>query len=120
MSDDKVIRSAGRLKNSSLCYSTQNPILLPPKSALTQLIVNNYHFSHHHSSVNSVLVMVRETFWIPKGRQVIKSILFQCVICKRINRPTMFRPPPPPPRPRRMAAKRAAGVRKALIEHNQL
>ena len=96
MSDNQVIRSAGRLKNSSLSLSTRNPILLPPKSDLTQLIVNNYHYVHHHSSVSNVLVMMRELFWLPKARQTIKSILNKCVLCRRVSRPTLSRPPPPP------------------------
>ena len=96
MSEDNLIRSAGRLKNSSLCFSTQNPVLLPPKSALTKLIVNNYHLLHHHASVNNVLVMIRELFWLPKARQTIKSILYDCVLCKKVNKSTLSRPPPPP------------------------
>ncbi|GFR13362.1 integrase catalytic domain-containing protein [Trichonephila clavata] len=38
-----------------------------------------------HSGVADTLIQVREKYWIPKGRQIIKSIIRKCFICKKFN-----------------------------------
>ncbi|GFR27320.1 integrase catalytic domain-containing protein [Trichonephila clavata] len=43
-----------------------------------------------HSGVADTLIQVREKYWIPKGRQIIKSIIRKCFVCKKFNsRPGM-------------------------------
>ncbi|XP_068226081.1 uncharacterized protein [Palaemon carinicauda] len=66
------------------------------KNYLTVLIVEHLHRHHHHCGVNSVLVLLRETFWVPKARQVIKSILSKCVLCQKLTKKRLCLPPPPP------------------------
>ena len=41
------------------------------------------HIAQHHSKVNAILTMVRQQYWIPSGRQHIRSLLHTCVICRR-------------------------------------
>ena len=100
--DCGVIRSRGRMKNSSLSYDTQCPVLVPPRSHLTWLIVQHLHRSHHHCGVNTVLVLLREKFWLPKARQVIKRIISRCVLCQIVTKDRMRMPPPPPLPPERV------------------
>ncbi|GFV70831.1 integrase catalytic domain-containing protein [Trichonephila clavipes] len=38
-----------------------------------------------HSSVADTLIQVREKYWVPKGRQIIKSIIRKCFVCKKFN-----------------------------------
>lgn len=94
--EENLIRSQGRMKNASMSYDTQCPMLLPSRSYLTVLIVEHLHRHHHHCGVNSVLVLLRETFWVPKARQVIKSILSKCVLCQKLTKKRLCLPPPPP------------------------
>lgn len=42
--------------------------------------------------MKETLVEVRSNFWIPKGRQYVKMILHQCVICKK-REGLPYRPP---------------------------
>ena len=100
--DHGLIRSKGRLNNSSLSYDTQCPVLLPPKSHLTWLFVDRLHRSNHHCGVNTLLVLLREKFWLPKARQVIKKIVSSCVLCQIITKERMRTPPPPPLPPERV------------------
>ena len=97
-----LIRSKGRMKNSTLNYDTQCPVLLPPKSHLTWLIVQHLHRSNHHCGVNTTLVLLRESFWLPKARQVIKKIISKCVLCQIVTKDRMGLPPPPPLPPERV------------------
>lgn len=38
-----------------------------------------------HAGINDTLMQVRESFWILRGRQIVKSILQKCLICKRFR-----------------------------------
>ena len=93
-----VIRCYGRYKYSNLSYSVKYPILLPKESHLTTLIIRDRHRRVKHAGVKTTLTQIREEFWIPKGRKLVKSILGQCVICRRLNAKP-FKAPGPPPLP---------------------
>ncbi|XP_064088707.1 uncharacterized protein LOC135203047 [Macrobrachium nipponense] len=94
--EENLVRSQGRMNNASMSYDTQYPMLLPSRNYLTVLIVEHLHRHRHHCGVNSVLVLLRETFWVPKARQVIKSILSKCVLCQKLTKKRLCLPPPPP------------------------
>ena len=94
--EDGLIRSKGRVTKSSLPYDTQCPVLLPPPSHLTWLIVDQLHRTHHHCGVSTLLVLLRENFWLPKARQVIKKLVAKCVLCQIICKERLRMPPPPP------------------------
>ena len=76
--DDKgLIRSRGRIaKSLRVSYDIQNPVLMGKGHKLTELIVEFYHYSCKHLGLQTTLNNVRTGgFWIPKMRQVVKSIL---------------------------------------------
>ena len=73
-----LIRSKGRVGNSELEESACHPLLLSPKEYLTRLIVLKCHIDCMHGGVNQTLNQVRQEFWIPKGRQCVKSFEFLC------------------------------------------
>uniref|UniRef100_A0A914LDH4 Integrase catalytic domain-containing protein n=1 Tax=Meloidogyne incognita TaxID=6306 RepID=A0A914LDH4_MELIC len=81
-----IIRSKGRLGNSLLPISTQEPIYLPPHSSLTKLIIYETHLVNHHSSPLSTLSFIRRLYWIPKGRRIVaRAIHLQCLPCRRFS-----------------------------------
>ncbi|GIY58540.1 hypothetical protein CDAR_607731 [Caerostris darwini] len=41
------------------------------------------HVKSFHSGVVSTLSRVRNNFWIPRGRQVVKKVISECLICKK-------------------------------------
>ncbi|GFQ72023.1 integrase catalytic domain-containing protein [Trichonephila clavata] len=60
------------------------------KNRFTELLVKDAHEKVLRSGVADTLIQVREKYWIPKGRQIIKSIIRKCFICKKFNsRPGM-------------------------------
>ena len=98
---DKLIRCDGRIHNAPLEEYTKFPILLPAKDKLTQLIIMDAHVTHFHSGLSSTVTLLRQTYWIPSIRQVIKSIIHKCVICKKVaGRPYSAPDPPPLPKDR--------------------
>ena len=98
LDENQVIRSRGRLNEQKTDPRMNNPKLLPPKSSLTRLIIENLNSVHHHVGVQSTLDLVRKEFWIPQGRQTVKKIVNKCIVCK-YNIRKAFKYPGPPPFP---------------------
>ena len=40
------------------------PILLPQKSALTNLLINDYHIKYSHAGCYTLLAHLRKSFWV--------------------------------------------------------
>ena len=51
-----------------------------------------------HSGVAATLTELRSKYWVVKGRQLVKRILYECVTCCRFQGKP-YCPPPPPPLP---------------------
>ena len=51
-----------------------------------------------HGGVKSTLTEVRSRYWIVKGRQFVRKMIFRCVKCRK-HQARPYRPPPPPPLP---------------------
>ena len=78
LDDEGFIRYGGRIHNAPLCQTTRFPYLLPPRHTFTSMVIYSIHFKLFHSGTNSTLTAIRQTFWIPKDRQRIKSLLYTC------------------------------------------
>ena len=90
-----LLRSRGRLQRADLATSTKLPMLVPNKSHLAKLIVMATHLWTLHGGVQDVLVSIRQWCWIPKGRQLIKTLISKCTLCRRYEGQQIERPGPP-------------------------
>ena len=91
-----LVRSYGRMQNSTMSDASKYPILISPKSKLTRLIIQDAHRINMHCGTNHVLNYLRSKFWIPRGRQTVKSTLRACVTCKKVQGRPYAAPPEPP------------------------
>ena len=82
---DDVIRCRGRIEHSSLLFDTKYPILIPKESYLSKLIVMAMHARVMYNGVGETLTEIRQRFWIPQGRQLIKRLIRKCVTCKKVE-----------------------------------
>ncbi|XP_075151218.1 uncharacterized protein LOC142225329 [Haematobia irritans] len=94
-----IIRAFGRLAYSpSLSYDERYPIILPYNGHLSRLIVKFTHLLCLHGGNQQVLNLVRLQFWIPKLKNLIKSIIHQCKVCvlykKKLQKQLMAALPP--------------------------
>jgi hypothetical protein len=80
-----ILRCKGRLENADISESARCPILLPKYDWYTRLIVAKTHTEILHSGVSQTLSVVRNRFWIPHGRAIVKSVLKSCMICRRFE-----------------------------------
>ena len=78
-----LLRCSGRLKYADICEGARKPLLLPRQHRYTDLVIEKYHRSQLHTGTAQILASLRQRFWIPHGRSVVKKVLGQCTICRR-------------------------------------
>lgn len=84
--DEKgLIRLGARLELAHLTDYQKFPFILPGKHRFTELLINREHQNLLHSGVSNTLVQIRDYYWIIKGRQAIKSVLYSCPTCKKLR-----------------------------------
>jgi len=81
--DSGALRVGGRLKHAKLSFDERHPLIVPPRSQLTRLLVESYHRRTLHGGVQLTLGMLRLRFWIPRDRAVVKHWLRQCFTCTK-------------------------------------
>jgi len=61
------------------------PILLPQRGEFTRRLIEYYHLQTLHGGVQSTMVKIRERFWIPKLRTLVKTLIHKCNLCKQFR-----------------------------------
>ena len=93
------LRCGGRIHNAPVSELTKFPYLLPPKCHFTNLLILATHQRLCHSGINSTVTALRQSYWIPAIRQVVRRLLRKCVTCLRVmGKP--YQVPDPPPLPK--------------------
>ena len=97
--DNGIIKVKTRLEFSDFDKNVIFPILLPPVSLFTNLLVEYLHIKGLHASVSRLMVIVRERFWLPRCRQVLNKIVHNCTICRKYSLKFRYNIPPSPSLP---------------------
>jgi len=84
MSNDTVC-VGGRLRNASVPVSAKHPVILPRNHHVVDLIVRHEHETNAHVGREHVLSLLREKYWIVRGRSTVRRILSKCVTCRRLT-----------------------------------
>ena len=80
------LRVGGRIRRSNLYEECIHPIILPKKSKVTYLIVAWCHLKTAHSGRGMTLNEIRNRgFWVLSATSVVKSVLFNCIICCKLR-----------------------------------
>lgn len=87
-----ILRCRGRLAHAPLPVESRYPIILPRGHYVSKLLVELCHKNVNHGGLKDTLTELRSHYWIPKGRQLVRKILFHCVKCRRLQG-TPFKPP---------------------------
>ena len=66
-------------------YNSSNPILLSAKTKFAHLYAIKIH-NEGHLGVSATVAKIRAKFWIVGVRQLVKSIKFRCVKCRKMNK----------------------------------
>ena len=82
---DKLIKMGGRIEFSNLSEEEKHPVILPSKSYIVKLIVEDTHRRQLHAGINQTLISLRDKYWIVRARQVVRSVVKSCFICRKLN-----------------------------------
>ena len=70
------------------------PIFLPDSSPFTRKLVHRSHVDTLHGGVALTMTKVRELYWVPRLRALVKQVLRACSGCKRFQAMALATPPP--------------------------
>ena len=85
--DQQIVECRGRI-------SGEYPIYLPDSQPFTLKVVQQAHILTLHGGVGLTMAKVRERFWVPRLRQLVKRIRRKCNGCKRFQVKAYHVPPP--------------------------
>ena len=94
--ESSVLRCHGRFKNAELTQGARYPKFLPKDDYFTRLVIEDHHRRVLHSGVSQTLAQIRYEYWIPRGCAMVKKVLKDCRICKRVEGNPFVMPRMPP------------------------
>lgn len=84
MDEDGVVRVATRLQGAVfLSFDERNPILLPSKTAATDLMIKDYHRRLDHAGAKAVFAQMAKKFHVPMW--YVKKVVRSCKLCRERN-----------------------------------
>ena len=78
-----VLRVGGRLQAAPISSEAKHPAILPKQHHIVNLIILHYHDISGHSGTEHTLSLIRQKFWIISGRTSLRSVLTNCVSCRK-------------------------------------
>ncbi|GFW68730.1 integrase catalytic domain-containing protein [Trichonephila clavipes] len=85
LDENNLLRLTGRLLEADLCFGEKHPVILPRRCKFTELLVIREHERIGHCGVSATLTQLRKKYWIPKGRQLVKTMIRICLVCKKYS-----------------------------------
>jgi len=80
-----LLRVGRRLQQSTLPYQAMHQMILPPNHHFTKLVVSAEHIRLHHAGPQLLTVSLLEKYWIPRIRNLAKSVIHQCLTCYKFK-----------------------------------
>lgn len=94
-----ILRLKSRLMNED-SEDFRTPIILPSKHLAVRRLIFQEHLANKHAGTSTLLSILRERFWIVKGRKTVRSIIKDCLPCKKQRVKHLEVPFPPLPKDR--------------------
>jgi len=79
------LRVGGRLQQSTLPYQTMYQVIFPSNHHVTKLVFSAEHITLHRAGPQLLIASLRERFWIPRIRNLVKTVIHQCLSCYRFK-----------------------------------
>ena len=81
----QLIIVGGRLNKSTFPEETTHPIILPCNVVLIEKLILHIHEGKSRCSVETIFCILRQTYWVIRGRQEVTNAIKRCVICRHHN-----------------------------------
>jgi len=79
------LRVCGRLQHSHLPHDSKHQLILPPAHHITELIIMNEHLRLLHVGPQLLTASLRQQYWIPRMKHVIRPMLHCCLPCFKLK-----------------------------------
>ena len=76
------LRVGGRIHKSLLPEEEKHTIILPSNHPVVKLLIEDVHRRELHAGVEHTLSVLRQRFWLIKGRSTVRQTLRNCLICR--------------------------------------
>ena len=86
LDNEGVLRVGGRLKQNDEPFEVRHPIILPYDDPFTNHVISHIHEVNGHCGLEFTFTTSRRQYWILRGRQNCKKVLWRCLTCRRIHR----------------------------------
>ena len=84
LDEDGILRVGGRIKRGNIPLELKNPIILPRKGHVTEMIIRYYHNKVNHMGRGITHNEIRQRgYWIIGGSSAVSHVISKCVECKR-------------------------------------
>jgi hypothetical protein len=83
--DQEGLLRVGQLQQSTLPYQAMHQMILPSNHHFTRLIVSAEHIRLHHAGPQLLTASPFERYWIPRIRNLVKTVIHQCLICYKFK-----------------------------------
>ncbi|XP_066302751.1 uncharacterized protein [Branchiostoma lanceolatum] len=83
LDEEGILRVGGRLSQATLTEEMKHPMMLPKRSRVSELVIQEIHEDNGHLGRNYVTSKVRERYWIPQVNSLIRQVIGKCVTCRR-------------------------------------
>lgn len=82
MDSDDILRVGGRIQLSENSYDARHPIILP-QGTLAIWIARAEHLRLLHAGPQLTLASMRQKYWAIHGRNLVRKIVRECIVCIR-------------------------------------
>ncbi|XP_033098562.1 uncharacterized protein LOC117102417 [Anneissia japonica] len=79
------VGGGGRIENAPIPENMKHQIILPRDHHVTTLIIQHIHKRIGHKGLNHVLSVLRQKYLVLKVGTLVRSIVKQCTICRRVK-----------------------------------
>ena len=80
--ENGIFKCHGRLEHAEI---EARPVLLPRDHIFAALAIKDAHRRVLHLGVSITLAELRQRYWVPKGRQVVKKVIKSCQRCTNLS-----------------------------------
>lgn len=84
--DIGLLRVGGRISAANLPVDEKNPFIIPGHNYVASLLIRHYHEQTRHQGRLFTEGAIRTAgLWIMGGKKKVSSIIYRCVICRRLR-----------------------------------
>ena len=86
LDEERIVQVGGRLRNAPLSEKARHPVIVPKNHRVSKLVVRRAHeFQNGHSGKEYVLALIRQKFWIVGARPLIKRVVKEFMVCRKLR-----------------------------------